>query len=88
VEIRNPPIKKRKKADLEHNFLHFLVGRDKLADQNQHHLLGVVGCVLGVHQRNQIADGFEKGGEAFAAVGANTLKNFPILYFVYQYFNQ
>mmetsp|Transcript_11483 Transcript_11483/g.22235 ORF Transcript_11483/g.22235 Transcript_11483/m.22235 type:complete len:601 (-) Transcript_11483:2097-3899(-) len=53
---------------LEHDLLHLLVGRGELAQQDDHHLARVVVGVLGVHERDDVADRLEKGGEALAAV--------------------
>eukprot|EP00962_Isochrysis_galbana_P056214 scaffold28112_cov112-Isochrysis_galbana.AAC.2 len=53
---------------LEHNLLHLLVGRGELAQQDNHHLAGVVVCVLRVHERDDVADGLEEGGQPLAAV--------------------
>ena len=45
---------------LEDDLLHLLVGRLELADEDQHHLARVIVGVLGVHQRDQVADGLQK----------------------------
>ncbi len=48
---------------LEDNLLHFFVGRLELADEDDHDFTRVVVGVLGVHERDQVADGFQEGGQ-------------------------
>ena len=42
--------------DLQYNFLHFLIRRLELTDQDQHHLTCVVVGILSIHQWDQIAN--------------------------------
>ena len=58
---------------LEHDLLHLVVGRLELAYEDEHDLARVVVGVLGVHERYEVADGLEEGGEAFAAVHLDAL---------------
>ena len=58
---------------LENDFLHFLVRRLELSDEDDHHLLGVVVGVFRVHQGDEVANGLEEGGQAFAPVGPDAL---------------
>ena len=53
---------------LEHDFLHFLVGRLELSYEDQHDFSCVVVSVLGVHERYEISDGLEEGGQTFTPV--------------------
>ena len=58
---------------LEHDFLHFLVGRLELPDEDQHHFPGVILRVLGVHQRDQVPDGLQERGQPLAPVRPDAL---------------
>jgi len=50
-------------AYLEDDFLHFLVRRLELSDEDQHDFPGVVVGVLGVHQGDQVPDGLQERGQ-------------------------
>lgn len=58
---------------LQDDLLHLLVGRLELPYEDEHHLAGVVVGVLGVHERDEVADGLEEGGQALAAVRPDAL---------------
>mmetsp|Transcript_11357 Transcript_11357/g.20623 ORF Transcript_11357/g.20623 Transcript_11357/m.20623 type:complete len:664 (+) Transcript_11357:201-2192(+) len=62
---------------LEHDLLHLLVGGLELADQDRHHLAGVVVRVVVLHEGDDVADGLEEGGEALAPVLLDPLPQRP-----------
>ena len=55
-------------AYLQHDLLHLLVGRLELPHQDEHHLLGVVVGVLGVHEGDEVPDGLQEGSQSLAPV--------------------
>ena len=61
-------------ADLEHNLLHLLIRALELSDEDQHHLSGVVVGREVVHQRDQVANGFEEGGQALHTCNTTTME--------------
>jgi len=52
--------------DLEHDLLHLLIGARKLAHERRRHGGRVVARILGVHQRNDVADRLEEGRQRLA----------------------
>mmetsp|Transcript_11367 Transcript_11367/g.19015 ORF Transcript_11367/g.19015 Transcript_11367/m.19015 type:complete len:244 (-) Transcript_11367:1926-2657(-) len=59
--------------DFQNNFFHFFVRRSKFTYQNDHHFFCVITGVLGVHQRNDVANRFEKRGQTFATMLTNAI---------------
>lgn len=60
---------------LEYNLFHLLIGRLELSDKDQHHLSGVVVCVLGIHQWDQVTDGFEESSQTLSTKGKKYIVN-------------
>lgn len=48
---------------LEYNFLHLFIRGLELSDKDQHHLSGVVVCILSIHQWNQVPNCFEESSQ-------------------------
>ena len=48
---------------LQHNFLHFLIRRLELSNEDQHDFTSVVVGVLGVHERDEVTNGLQEGSQ-------------------------
>lgn len=50
-------------SHLEYNLLHLFIRGLELSDKDQHHLPGVVVCILSIHQWNQVPNCFEESSQ-------------------------
>ena len=55
----------------EHDLLHLFVRGLEFTNEDNSDFLGVVECVLGVHEWNDETDGLQEGGKTFSAVQTN-----------------
>lgn len=61
---------------LEYNLFHLLIRGLELSDEDQHHLSGVVVCVLSIHQWDQVANSFEESSQTLVIYGEESISNF------------
>lgn len=61
----------RQSPHLEHNLFHLLVRGLKLSDEDQHHLSGVVVCILSIHQWDEVTNSFEESSQTLVTKGDN-----------------
>lgn len=65
----------RQSPYLEHNLFHLLVRGLKLSDEDQHHLSGVVVCILSIHQWDEVTNSFEESSQTLVTKGDNIRHN-------------
>jgi len=57
----------------QHNLLHFFIGRLELSNEDQHYFSSIVVGIFSVHQRDEVADGFQESSKTLTTMSSNTL---------------